>query len=320
MYESIYRRAIHESWQVVWHNKILWVLGLLSIAVGQFGLGDFLGKLLYWNDSLIRPLYFITFINNLSSLMPHDLSGIIGVIWSLFILLLIFILTVFVSVSAQGALVAAAADWYKTQKTGRFSVAWRKGVEHFVPVLIINILEKIALGLLLIILAIIISCLPTGGFWVLPFMVLIFSLIFLGAFIVTTWAIYSIGYIIVDGKKPISSLQLGWKLLRDHLVVSIELSILLFLAGWILLSIAIVASVLAFLPSALFWIVGTAIGSSLLMWFGIFIGLILLTLVIVGSGALFNAFTTCAWIYCFMKMKHVGIISRIVYGVKKLLK
>jgi len=45
MQEPTYRDALSHAWHTVWHHKILWIFGLLSLFVGQFGANDFIGKI-----------------------------------------------------------------------------------------------------------------------------------------------------------------------------------------------------------------------------------------------------------------------------------
>ncbi len=45
MREPSYSEAISKAWHLVWHNKVLWVFGLLSLVLGQFGLNNFIGQL-----------------------------------------------------------------------------------------------------------------------------------------------------------------------------------------------------------------------------------------------------------------------------------
>ncbi|MFA7653758.1 MAG: hypothetical protein WCX97_01810 [Candidatus Magasanikbacteria bacterium] len=318
MYESIYRKAMTEAWHLVWRNKILWIFGLLSVMIGQFGLGDFVGKLLYWNDKAVHPFYLFSYVSGAVGILPVAMGAKIGIIWATLIILLLMLLAIFISVCAQGALVAAVADWYKSKKTDKLAVAWHKGVKHFWRVLSLNILEKLILGFLLIILAVAIGGLADTSVGGLLLIGAIFALIFFGALITIVVTIYSIGFVVVENRDLFSAMARGWRLFISHLAVSIELAVLLFFAGWTVLVFAFLGSFIVFLPSAGLWLLGGALGSSFIMWFGLIVGLILLTVMLVGSGAFFNAFTVSAWIYSFMKMKHTGITSRLVCGLEKL--
>jgi len=318
MYESIYRQAMTKAWYLVWHNKILWILGLLSVMVGQFGVGDFVGKLLYWNDQTIHPFYVFSYAAYLLGLLPHSFMGTMGVLWALILTFLVIALFVFVAVSAQGALVAVVADWYKSKKADKLMVAWHKGVKHFWRVLAINILAKVAFGVLLFLLGWAISIFGQSGFFSLLLLGVIFAVVILLAFAVAAITVYSIGFVVAEDSDLFNGFSRGWQLFMEHLLVSMELAILLFMVGWIILALAFLISFIVFLPSAALWLLGGAVGSAAIMWIGLAVGLILLAVMWVLSGALFNAFTVSVWIYCFMKMKHTGIVSRLGYGVEKL--
>ncbi|MFA6486328.1 MAG: hypothetical protein WCT40_03100 [Candidatus Magasanikbacteria bacterium] len=318
MHGPIYREAMVKAWHLVWHNKILWIFGLLSVMVGQFGLGDFVGKFLYWNDRLAHPFYVFPFVRHLAGVLPFGIGTTMGVVWAGLITLLLMGFMAFVSVSAQGVLVAGVADWYKTKKTDKLSLAWHKGVEHFWRLLGVNIIEKMAFGALLFVLAASITYLRLGGMISLGLMGLVFAVVFFLAFAVAAISIYAIGYIVVENRDMFDAYHQGAKLFVEHLLVSIELSILLFFVGWIVLAGVFLWSFIAFLPSVFMWLIGASFGSVALMWLGLIIGMVFLAAVFVIAGGLFNAFTVSAWIYCFMKMKHTGIASRLAYRIERL--
>jgi len=45
MHEPTYRQALQQTWYLVWHNKLLWILGVCSAFLGQWGLSDLVGRL-----------------------------------------------------------------------------------------------------------------------------------------------------------------------------------------------------------------------------------------------------------------------------------
>ena len=85
MNEPQYTDALKNSWSFVWHHKILWGFGILAMFIGQFGLGDFLGKIWLSGERLIltgEPMgqgLKIWFFG----LMPYYFNGF-AILWFLF--------------------------------------------------------------------------------------------------------------------------------------------------------------------------------------------------------------------------------------------
>jgi hypothetical protein len=85
----------------------------------------------------------------------------------------------------------------------------------------------------------------------------------------------------------------------------------------ILLVVAIgIAGFVAFLPAMLIWIAAGITNTVVLAAVGFSVGVFLWVVLIVLIAGFFNAYTTSAWVFLYMKMHKEGIPSRMIHLFK----
>ncbi len=318
MHEPTFRQALSHSWTLVKQKKSLWIFGLLSAVIGQWGLSDFLGA---FYRTAKNGFYFFnqqTFSSFYLGLDWHKLVVILLSLWLLGIILLLAISLVFVATGARGAIISYAIHYYKTGKVLALHDAWHKGVKKFGALLSVTVLSRffqvVDLGLFSILARMI---LRNDNFASSFLVVMVAALAILIALLLEATAIYASGYILLENKSIKESLKKGWALLSDHLLVSLELGLVLVLLNVLFLGVAVYGSFVAFVPSLVVWIIAGLTGFNALVAFGMYTGMVLYTAIILVAAGIFNAFVTCAWVYLFMKMHHEGLPSRTIIFLKK---
>ena len=105
MHEPTYRQTLSHAWDVVWHNKTLWILGLFSVLLGQFGFGDIFGKIGSMADigtigqgNFLLPAIKLNWAGDIWSMLGAAWLGVISVALAVFL--------VFLAVTSQGALIS----------------------------------------------------------------------------------------------------------------------------------------------------------------------------------------------------------------------
>ena len=320
MREPTYQQAIAKAWQVVWHHKILWILGLVAAFLGQFGLGDFFGRmwLIFFKDSASNDLFWVK-ITKIIWPSNLDWQNIVGIAWLGLLVLVICLAVVVVAVVSQGALIAYTTSWFKSSRYSNISKAWHKGVEHFWGLLGINVLYKLVMVLLLCSAGSLLKMYyEMSGLWIMLILVFVLSGILLFYLIISIVYIYALGYVIVDNKKMGTALESAWKLFGRHILVSFEVGIFLMLLNLLLVVVLASSLLVAFFPSLLIWLVAGYTNIIVLSILGLIIGMLLWLILLVLISGFFNAFGTGAWMYLFIKMHKEGVSSRMVHYVKKL--
>ena len=319
MHEPTFRQALAHSWALVKHKKSLWIFGLLSAVIGQWGLSDFIGSLyvtarngFYAFDWTGMALYF-----NIWNW--HKVSVVLLFLWLFGLILLLVLAMIFVAVGARGAIVSYAIHYYKSGGILSLHEAWNQGIKKFFPLLAVTaisrVLQLLDLGLFAMLARYILRHNSLG--WSL-LLILVAILSVLIALLVEATSIYASGYLLLEHKDLYKSLQKGWNLLSDHLLVSLELAVVLVLFNALFLGAVVYGSFAAFIPSLIMWTVSGFTGLSFLVSFGLYTGLACYAGFVMILAGIFNAFVTCAWVYLFMKMHHEGVLSRTVICLKKL--
>ncbi|HLD61046.1 MAG TPA: hypothetical protein VJA27_02865 [Patescibacteria group bacterium] len=313
MLEPSYRQALSHAWKLVWHHKLLWIFGLFSVLAGQFGLNNFLGQFFVLAEgSGGGSSWRIAGRWLLEATQTGE--GLLLFLWLCVILVSLIALTVGAAVASQGTLIALAASWFKKQTFPNVRKAWRLGVKHFWRLLAISVVEKILLALLIAALAFLLNIYAVSETTLTSVaMVVLLSVILFTALVISAVGIYSAGYVVVEERGLFDALRRGWHLFSRHILVSLELSLILVLCNFLLILILFAGSYIILIPTTLLTLIAGFSGYLTLLKVAVVLNTVLFVLLIGITGAIFNAFTTSAWIYLFMKMHHESLASRVVH-------
>lgn len=314
--EPTYRQALTHAWRMVTKHKIIWIFGLFSVVIGQYGLSNYFGKLAMFTNPASFGRYLMWFqINWLEIFTPQSAFWLV---WLLAIVLAITVFVLVVSVGSRGALLAATGDWYKKKTKINFYHAWHRGIKHGWRLFAILIMEKAAMFVLLFFTLIFLLG-EYGRLSTISFlgMILLFSLLIFMALAVEAISIYAAGFVVEEEKDLWSAVPSGARLFARHILVTVELSLLIVALNVFLLAAVIAGSVAVLIPAFLVWLVAGVTGSATLWALGVFFGLTAFIIFLPIVGGIFNAFTTAAWMYLFIKMKREGLGSRMVHLLQR---
>jgi hypothetical protein len=320
MREPTYSHALLRSWRFVWHNKITWIFGLLALLIGQFGLNHFIGQLILLGTGNQSTLSFFSWPSSWPVWQISTVEGGFLFAWLVVIMLALGILTVVVAILSQGALIAAVADYFKNETSPRLARAWHKSVRRFWPLLVLNVLQKIISGALWMLTFFILGSLhaeTVPGFLGTIVVISVSGLLMLA---VTAVTIYAAGYIVEYNFPLLAGIVEGFRLFSEHLLVTLELSILLVLCTLVLWAVVYMGSLLILVPAWFIWVAAGFTGSLGLFAVGFVVELFLFAVMLAIVGAIFNAFMTSAWMYFFMRMHHQGLGSRIFNLVERVVR
>ena len=321
MKEPTYRQTLGHAWDVVWHNKTLWILGLFSALLGQFGFSNIFGKI--WSMSDVVDMTgagkFLLPVIKLN--LSGDAWSVLGVVWLAGICLSIVIFLIFLAVTSQGAVISYAADWFKTKKHQKLSKPWNRSLKHFWHILVVNILRNAALALFLVLFGFALSyfffseSLSQGYLFAVSLVAVLLITLFISII-----SIYTLCALVIDGKGLRAAIAKAWQIFHHHTLVSLEVGFLLMLVNFLLVAAIVLAGFVAFLPAILIWIAAGMTNTLVLASIGFSLGIFLWLVAIVLIAGFFNAYTTSAWVFLFMKMHKEGIPSRMIHFFKHILK
>ncbi|MFB6181749.1 MAG: hypothetical protein ABEJ24_02525 [Candidatus Magasanikbacteria bacterium] len=314
--ESTFRKALHASWDLAWHHKVLWIFGLFAAFLGQMGLFELFIKVgLIGTDYSYAPPWF-TFdyaaLGSAINALAFSLQGWLLLAWFIVLFGGVGIVLLFVSVSSQGALIDSAAQFIEEEKLPDTSVAWHSGVHHFWRLLAINIIKKVlifvfALGVGY---STILAIGKSAGVGITIFTVSFLLAVVLGA-IVSFLSVYAACYVVVDESSLIESIKKSYKLFKNHWLVSIEIGAVILALNFVFVFLVVASLFLLFMPTLMLWLIAVTIVSKALYTIGVVLASLIFIVFMAFAGSIFKVFTTSAWTYLFMKMHHHGLLSRI---------
>lgn len=313
MKEPTYRQTLSQAWSLVWQNKLLWILGLLSVFLGQLGFSDMFGRVWSVFDGLLSRQGF-----SLVPLVEFNLYGsiwdILGLVWLAVICLSVVALLGFLAVVSQGTLIYYAADWFKNGKHKILDRSWGVAVKHFWSIAAVNILKQIVMFCLLALFVFAANRFLTSYSFGSGLLFATMSMIvFLLVLVLSCISVYALCYVVLDGKGLVVSVRKALSLFSEHVLVSLEVGFLLMLINILLVGVILLGSFFTFLPAVIIWVAGGIANLVVFATIGLITGIFLLLLFIATVTGIFNAFTVSAWVFLFMKMHKEGVASRTVH-------
>ncbi|MBU1148489.1 hypothetical protein KKI23_00185 [Patescibacteria group bacterium] len=320
---TIYRSIFVKAWEITRRYKFLWFFGFFAALLGNGGELE----IIYQN--IVR---FTQQSNNLSFLSDLYNAGRLEAVFSQvsqyfntdtpltiansILLLLVFVLFIWLIVIAQSVIINKV---YKQEKgeVVAFDESFRVGRHFFKKVFLVNLAAKVLVyGLFAII------CGPllyfylrgNGISWGLSFSYILISfIIFIPVgFVVAFIAKYATAFVVIKGLSVSQAMKEGWKLFVNNWLISIEMSVTLFIINVIAGLAFLVAFVLVAVPflllAMIFYSAASAIGLNIITIIGSVVFLAALFLL----GSIFSVFQFSAWTLLFMKLNQGKVISKIV--------
>ena len=315
---QLYRPMLKSALSITWRFKYLWFFGLFAALLGNGGAFNFgisnLDKVesqgIFLDDLKQLAKNFSPTINWQAALDGIDFWGIL-----LFTLVLVVgIFTIWLAISSKGALVYGIG-LARGGKKGLLSQVFKKGMNKFWPVFLLQLLMTVVLYIALILIS-----LP---FWfilintqngIIENILIIVSFILLVPIGVILWLIvqYAIIYTVNHDQHVGEALKNACDLFRKNWIVSLETGLLLFLINVLTGLALVVVLIFIALPFIMLAILASYTASNAFFWLVAVLGILTFVLTMFLYGALLNVFQTAAWVILFEKLQGGAVYSRIL--------
>lgn len=327
MKEPTYRQALQHGWHLAKDHKLLWLFGLFASFLGQMGLLDLVVHLKMTDNhhSLYPALSHLgenwAFLVDWVSNAGLPAATLLWIFWIALFIGGAWLMLVFASVCSQGALIHGVAQFVKSRKKNKqvdVDKAWHAGTGHFWKLLGLNILKKLAIMVPVLVVGL--ASMNVGVSNGAPADTALFILSLVFALVVgsllSLMVVYAAGYIVIEDMNIHDALEAAWKLFRDHWLVSLEVAAILLLVNVVASAIAMLAMALFIGEMAIIWAGAVIFGSGLFWSIGLAFSSLLLVLFLVLIGTMLTVLTTSVWTYLFMIMHKRGIKSRVLHALK----
>ena len=312
---------LKDGWKITWRHKGWWLIGLLALFLtGSFGyqlvlqgvqsLANPDRLVLKWQQwsVLSQPLDIVKGQFEIFRSAPLDWLVLAG-IW--LVIGLVAVILFSISVYALTMIIAAVKNHVLTERLS-FVVAFTESFLHFKSVFGAVLLLTVVTNVLMIIFSLPIVALGFGtGATSAAVLIVVFAIFLIVSFLISMVGLYTILAIVVDNLKVSPAIARGWKMLKNHLVVSVEMFLIQIL-------IAIAAAVLLLFLVALLVIPAAIIGTLLVagQQFDITAALPAAVLILLVAGALFigaiyTLFQLASWVLLYMRIDKQGPYSRL---------
>ncbi len=210
-----YSELIKKSWQATWKYKNLWWLGMMIMAGGSGGGGN-----------VQLPIDGGNFDGSNTDMTPiqHSLAEL----WWVFViigilLLLLMLIMIFLHHVATAGLYYGAND-VRLNKQPTFKASFKHGIKKFWPVFGLKILSGLALGAMILMIAVplvLLGLTIVGLIIVVPvaIVLIIAAIPFFAAYAIVI--VYATQYIVLHDEPMVEAFKKGWYLLKDNIQDSV---------------------------------------------------------------------------------------------------
>lgn len=306
--ETIYRGILAKAWRLAWNNKLLWVLGFLSIFWGNLGAYNMLDQSFGFptlaSDS-VKP--------GLVTAVVDQASGASIVVGIFITVLILGILVGFVALitMARGGLIDALAR-RDAAKDAPLGGSMARGKAAFWPLLGIAILSRLDIPLAVFLLLPFARRAALSGQEHFTVFLLVFMAVTLLSLTLSFLGIYASAYVMLKREGFVSALYQSLMLFGRFWLISLEMALILY-AVTLVVGIGLI-------------VVGFVLGIPLMLLYFIFLfmhipgamlivgipAFILYVAILLGAGSAFATFHMAAWTLLFKRLAEEGAVAKVV--------
>jgi hypothetical protein len=317
---ALYTNVFKQSLKTTFHNKYLWLFGFFATLFGGSIELDLFNGILQKTNVFVQGgiltnsgLFGSQLFSNLK--LAAFSSDVIIII---FFFLCLAIAVILVAIISQVGIINNTAGFVERDERVGLKVGIKAGMNHFWPVVVLDILAKIVVAVLLgiaflpLVKTMDVSTFGSNALFIVLFLVVVLLVISM-AFIVK----YISGYIVIYSQRFRDAVGSGWKLFRQNWLVSVEMGFMLlfinvFISFAVVMLISVVAIPLALLTS--FTMAYLSVQSFVIMYW---LRFVIALLIFVAGGAMLTSFNISAWTILFLRLNKGGAESKIMRIVSK---
>ena len=321
---NVYIYVLAQSWAVTSTYPQLWLLGLFAVFVAGNG-GAIDRYLRYVNNiladtSILNPQVWqqSVWYEFGSNILTYLQGGDVGTWIYLLLLVAAVLLVAYVIVVAQGALIYAAG-----QKTARaklpFADAFREGHRHVVSLFFLNLIVLLILTLSVYLLNTVAVNLGITTDWYEARMIgmLLSGIVLIPVVLVSSYtARFAANYIVLQDKHLGTAISLGAKMFFANWLVTLELSVIVFVLSLVLNLLLVVAVFLMMTPYAVPALLLDAGSAAATIYDASFVGGLTYIVGLLLLTGIFSTWQWGAWTKLFNRLlkekNHTGKIIRLL--------
>lgn len=305
---SLYRGILARAWMLAWNNKLLWILGGLSIFWGNLGAYNVFERSFGFPALSSYPTKSEQIVSAVQQASGPSIA--VGVFITLLILGLLAAFVVIVTI-ARGGLIDAMArrDGAKEASIGSSIVRGRKA---FWPLLGIALLSRLDIPLSIFVLVPFARRAALSGQEHFYVFLLVFIVVTLLSLTLSFLGIYASAFVMLKQDGFVSALRKSLALFGRFWLISIEMALILY-AVTLVVGIGLI-------------VVGFVLGIPLMLMYFIFLfmhipgamlivgipAMILYIALLLLAGSIFATFYMTSWVILFKRLSEEGAVAKVV--------
>lgn len=309
---ALYRQLLADAWKTVRKNKALWLLGFFVSFLGNGGVYELLiqgtGRLgLQEGFGQYFTLGMLPGEGTIAQALANVGAGNM-VLFLLVALTVVALMVVaaWVIVSAQGGLIAGVRDGDKGRKV-TFRSAFAAGNEVFGPLLLVNVLSRLAvMAFFYLLLSLTVLYLADANIWsILAYLAGFVTLVPL-TLIVGFITIYAACYITLQRMPFVAAVETAIALFRRYWLISLETAFMLFAVNFLAaigIGLVMGAAGVALIP---FVLGASLLGSGVALAIVTALAGAVAVVFLAAIGAGLAAFQYAVWVHLFTKLHQRG--------------
>ena len=321
-----YRTILKEAWQITSKNKILWLFGIFASFISLEAVYEVIwgqinqlkSQQLFYQQILNLYQGQTVFLNQYCNLFDQLATDYTA--YFIFILIaVIIVLFIWLVFTAQIFIIKSAAALYYKKKM-KINELLSESYEKFWSVLGINIITKLILyaGFLALSLPLLYSLLINNNSAITASNIFFFIIFTIFAVIISFLAAYATNFIVLKNSHILESIKEAWQLFSKNIMISLELSFILFFLKMLSLILIFCLFFLAFIPLLMLFLLTLNSGSIIGMIMSLTLIILAFTLISLFINAVFTVFYLSSWTITFIKLSEETLMGRIINMVKSI--
>lgn len=313
-----YRKIIHRAFRISWKNPWLWLFGFFAAFIGNGSVYEALFRGLnnlsegrsvfdtlreYADSGVLSLISWAKF----TTLWHGDLSGLILSVLFLLLFICIVALLIGLGVICQAGVIHSVVAIDEKKKVS-FKHSFKAGLEHFWPVLELNVFTKVILLGIVFLLVYIVWQLAPHNVAMYTIATIIFVLLGIVIYFLT---VYGTAFIVLRRRSAFVALKYAWHLFRHNVVLNLEMGLLLFIFNVLLIIGFFAAGFILMSPFFLLYMIfalaGIKLGATILAGILVIVAIIFIFFV----GAWWSTFQLGAWALLFEELVLKGGKSKL---------
>lgn len=309
--KTLYREIIRGAFEIAWHRRELWLLGLAaSFLMMNGGAFEFIVRAVFKISSGVPYAGAIAYGRAALAILPDaDMVTQMSLFMTTILFFAIFLLVAVLAVSASGGLLAAAARLAARRKTDLRAI-FANGLEKTGPLLLTQAVGRtiIFVTFTLAALGVYVSGTTTGGLLASIALFVVFAVV---AMIVSFLMMMTNAGIMIGGETWIRAAEDACRFFKKHWLISLEMIGLIFTIAFAVALAILVGMLIFIIPFTMVLLALSALHVPGAMTFMSYLLQFILFAAVITGGSMLAVFGHSAWALLYVRLSDQGAVAKL---------